>query len=132
MSTVSITSEVAPVEKWDRPDRLREGERAECRGERRTERVAARVLAKVLAARALELEPDEAREALVCRHDERGAPFLELRGPARRAANGASWDRVHVSWSHTETFVSAAVWAVDGTESSPAAHEVKQREFSDR
>lgn len=131
MSTVSITSEVAPVVEWNRPDRLREGERADCRGERRDERVAARVLTKALAARSLELDLEEAWDDIVTRNEESGAPFLELQGAARRAANGASWDRVHVSWAHTEEFVSAAVWVLDGTESSPAAHEVKQRQFSD-
>ena len=131
MSTISIESEAAPVDRWDRPECLDEGERADCRGKRRDERVAARVLAKALAARALELELDEVWGDIVCRDEASGDPFLELQGEARRAANGATWDRVRVSWAHTEQFVTAALWVTDGTESSPAAHEVKQRNFQD-
>lgn len=131
MSTVSIKSEAAPVEQWNRPDLLDEGERADCRGERREERVAARVLAKALAARALDLELDEIWDDIVCRDEESGDPFLELQGEARRAANGATWDRVRISWAHTASCVTAALWVTDGTESSPAAHEVKQRNFQD-
>lgn len=131
MSTVSITSEVAAVDEWIRPERLSKGELADCRGEDRDRRIAARALAKELLVRALDRQVDDPWADIECRSPESGRPFLELSGAVRRAANGADWDRVHVSWSTSETIVGAAVWILDGTEPSPSEKELKRRERFD-
>ena len=103
MSTSSKASDVGRVDDLDRPERLTDAERDDCRGARRAEHVAARVLAKRLAARLLDRPLDTAEDwhAIVIVREPSGQPRLQVDGQPR--------DDLLVSFSHTAEIASAVV-----------------------